>query len=824
VARKKGAKGGSRPAAPRASERTRPAAETGGHGGPPHETSGGPPHETSAGPPQDLSAAWLAATLGLCAIGVLGGGYLTALHVDLFYGAGVADSLCDFGGAWSCSSVNGSEWSHVGPVPVALMAVPTYGLAGWLAWRTRLDGRGSEANALLFAVGVVAAAFSLFLAAISAFVLQAFCAVCVAMYVVSVAVPALAWAGSGLSLGDLVGRARPGATATRGAILFAASALIAGGAYAQMRSSALAEATAVALGEPTSDPGESLPDAPPPPAVPKGEIAGGEVKQVRIQAASAAIAAPKGAFSMGPEDAPVQALAFSDFQCPFCKRLAGSLHQLHEEYPDQVRVVFLQFPMDLACNAAPLKKSMHPEACAAAYAAICAGDQGKFVQAHDALFQEQGRLGEPLYASLPGRIGLDGGRYDACRRDPATRERVLTDTKLGAKAGIDGTPNLVLNGRVLAGAQPIEVLRAVVEAEIGKDAGQLDLDVKVGTERVGKVEGPGTVDLGSYRIDAFEASIAGGKAISEPGRTVSGGVTWYQANAACEATGKRLCSEKEFLRACMGSDPVDADKDGTYSNDPPTGRFYAYGGLYREGTCADARDPQNPGDIVSGTHPGCGTPEGVYDLHGNVKEWVGLDPSSAALMGGSYFSGESARCTYRREDVAPDTKDPSNGFRCCEGPADLPDPDRFAGGKTGDRLMDFTVDELDGTGKISTKDIVGKPTILTFWASWCGPCRQEMPILSKLAEQYRAQGLRVVAISIDDTPEAAKGFLAKNPMSFDIGFDPGGARVKSRFMAEAIPATFWVRADGVIRQRTVGVPNGGERRLEELAKELVAAE
>jgi thiol-disulfide isomerase/thioredoxin len=517
--------------------------------------------------------------------------------------------------------------------------------------------------------------------------------------------------------------------------------------------------------------------------------------------------------------------AFGDFQCPFCRRLAGTLHALHEEYPEDVRVVFLQFPMSLDCTAATLARTMHPEACRAAEASLCGGDQGRFWETHDLLYQDASRLGAPLYAAIPGRLGLDPAAFQACQRSDATVARVRAQTALGVAAGVTGTPNSFVNGRSLSGAQPIEVFRAVVEAELAGTQGVLDLQVALGTERIGTVPAFDPAAIGHlahpYRIDRFEAAIEDGRAVAAPGRPVAAGVTWYEAKAACEAAGKRLCTEEEWLSSCMGSRPIDADGDGAFADDVPTGRFYAYGGLYREGICPDSRPMDAPGALTAGTHPECVSPDGVYDLHGNVKEWVGLDPSLAAVMGGSWFSEESARCTYHRDDVAPSSVDDSVGFRCCAGDVEQPDLSALTGRKVGDALAPFGVDLLSGGGTLTSADLAGHPTILTFWASWCGPCRKEMPALDALFEKYADQGLRVIGVTIDERPADARAWIQAESIGFPIGLDPDSALHHS-FGASSVPTTFWIGRDGMIRLRTIGLPSGGDRRLDELAQQLLA--
>ena len=145
----------------------------------------------------------------------------------------------------------------------------------------------------------------------------------------------------------------------------------------------------------------------------------------------------------------------------------------------------------------------------------------------------------------------------------------------------------------------------------------------------------------------------------------------------------------------------------------------------------DAHVEDDKRELLTGKHPKCGTPDGIYDLVGGVKEWVGLTPATAATKGGSYSSGDSARCGYFREDMAPEAKEAATGFRCCSGQPDPEPPFVKPGHDVGETMANFEVPLLDG-GALQSKTLSGRPTVVTFWASWCGPCQKEMPALAKL--------------------------------------------------------------------------------------------
>ncbi|MCA9704919.1 MAG: DsbA family protein, partial [Myxococcales bacterium] len=157
--------------------------------------------------------------------------------------------------------------------------------------------------------------------------------------------------------------------------------------------------------------------------------------------------------SLGPADALVTVVVFSDFQCPFCADLAPVVHALPQRH-DDVRVVFRQLPLP-----------NHPMARPAALAALAADRQGKFWEMHDALFERRGDLDDDALEDLAEGLGLDLARFAEDRADPALEQRVQQDEELAGRAGVRGTPASFVNGHFLGGAQSAEGFDAVIEQE-----------------------------------------------------------------------------------------------------------------------------------------------------------------------------------------------------------------------------------------------------------------------------------------------------------------------------------------------------------------------
>ena len=528
----------------------------------------------------------------------------------------------------------------------------------------------------------------------------------------------------------------------------------------------------------------------------------------------------------GPKNAPITIILFEDFQCPYCRKLTANIEGLIQQRPEDVRVAWYNFPMHTDCNKTGLKKDMHPRACVAAKASHCAHEQQKFWPMHDILFQRSAKLSNTDILKYADEIGLNKDTFVSCMKSAKTQAKIEKDAQIGSEHGVSGTPNFFVNGRKLAGAQPIEALVAVVDALKAKEQeGRILLDVEVQEEVIGTVEGAAStvrVDgpYGKFEIDAFEASVVDGKALSQAGLEPTRNISWFDAQKSCEAVGKRLCTEEEWLSACTGVVAKDANGDGIYSDDMK-GRKHPYGSEWQQSSyCASHRRPGDKKSILTGNHPKCVTPEGVYDLEGLSKEWVGAYPHKAGTKGGSMYSGPSARCGYFKANAAPTAVEDTTGFRCCKGdlPAD-PTADQYKGGKVGDTALTWDLPDMN-KDLVSFSSYEGKAVIQTFWATWCGPCRKELPVLAELYEKYKDQGLIVVGINVDTDPRKVKAFLKQTPLPFDVVLDTDSA-IHKQFDATSVPATYWINTKGQIERKTVGYDERKKKELDKYVQSLL---
>jgi len=120
----------------------------------------------------------------------------------------------------------------------------------------------------------------------------------------------------------------------------------------------------------------------------------------------------------------------------------------------------------------------------------------------------------------------------------------------------------------------------------------------------------------------------------------------------------------------------------------------------------------------------------------------------------------------------------------------------------GNVAPDFSVADLDGN-PIRLAELRGRPVIINFWASWCGPCVEEFPLLRKAAARHADDGLVVVGIVWRDRSEAARDFMARNGATWAAAMDPG-ERVARDYGILGPPETYFIGRDGTIVARLIG--------------------
>lgn len=464
--------------------------------------------------------------LALCLAGAAVSGVLLLQHHGEPRAVRAVSGVCGGAQTSGCDEVARSSWSSFAGRPVAAWGALFYlALAAALALALLSTG---ELREPLAALAVVALAFGLLvdlgLLGVQAFVIRAYCTLCLLTYGLSVgALIALypAWRALPSVASALV---RPDARLAVGGWVM--SALAAAGALLALDAALAGRAAARQarlLGMPIAAPAGSLQArAAEPPATPAAGVSASAAAVAPPAAGAArpvaALAPRSEASASGPQDAafwqqraqqlqetldspqkleayftqkalheydtappvaidlkdtpergplgaPVKVVEFSDFLCPYCRNLALALAQFVPQAGGRVVVYFKNFPLDAACNP-KLKQSTHPGSCNLALGAVCAQLQGKFEPYHDKVFSSELRNPQPAdVVRLAGEAGLNAQALQGCLEDPRTKESLTAQISQGNNLGVSATPTLYVNGKKLP---RINDFVAVVDKEAQK--------------------------------------------------------------------------------------------------------------------------------------------------------------------------------------------------------------------------------------------------------------------------------------------------------------------------------------------------------------------
>ncbi len=167
---------------------------------------------------------------------------------------------------------------------------------------------------------------------------------------------------------------------------------------------------------------------------------------------------------IGPDDAKVKLIEFSDFQCPYCQLFHETIGEVLDAYGDEIQFVFKNLPLE----------SIHPKARDAALAAECANEQGKFIEYADKLFANQKTWGESknntAFSNYAFQLGLDGAAFKQCMSEEKYMDKIDSDLKEADEFGISGTPALFIGDTFKNGVVQFDELKAVIDEKLAESS------------------------------------------------------------------------------------------------------------------------------------------------------------------------------------------------------------------------------------------------------------------------------------------------------------------------------------------------------------------
>jgi len=386
---------------------------------------------------------WMAFAIILSVVGLITAFFSLSEYLHIQKAGLEVPSFCAIDETINCDIVNASSYAVMFGLPTAAWGIIFYVLVLVFLFYIRLSKKDREiAASFIFWTAVVGFLWSVRMGLVSYFVLHAICLTCGAQYIVNALLLLTLYFSFKLSLADRFKKLFSGK-------IFgpALSALIIMGIGYIFASSALKNKEA-------------------------------ELSPSEIEDAVSAFYR-QSLYSMKPEDiegapywgnksAKVVIIEFSDYQCPFCRIAAFNIKPYLYEFKDKVKLVFVNYPLDNACNKY-MQSPMHPSSCVAAKAAICAGEKEKFWDVHNAIFRNQRNLNYESITNIASSYGIDKDWLVSCMESPAVKERLEKDIELSHRIYLTGTPSVFIDNRILRFWRSPEVLRAIIREEIKKN-------------------------------------------------------------------------------------------------------------------------------------------------------------------------------------------------------------------------------------------------------------------------------------------------------------------------------------------------------------------
>lgn len=382
--------------------------------------------------------------------------YLTIHHFKILTQGFTGPSFCSMGGKFDCDIVNMSSFAKFGPFPVAGLGMIYFLYLLLTSIYARIVPESAKASlALPFLVSILSFLFSIYLAAVSSFILGTWCILCVSLYLINIINLILLYKILDISF------------LQTGSFFMNYFKKIFGKSSSldfepKFWSHALFALVVVGISSFILYSHEYKYAADFEDFDHKAYLdffyAQKQLPNVEL----------KGRPLWGKEGAPVTIVEFSDFECPFCKKAALNLKPRLKEFEKNVAFYFFNYPLDKSCNPY-MQRDLHEYACDAAKASLCAQAQGKFWPYHDLLFENQPKFSQDQLKGYAQRSNLDLKKFEECLNSEETKNKVLADIEAGKTVGLQGTPMVILNGRVFKDWYNPVVLKLLIEEEIKRN-------------------------------------------------------------------------------------------------------------------------------------------------------------------------------------------------------------------------------------------------------------------------------------------------------------------------------------------------------------------
>jgi protein-disulfide isomerase len=182
--------------------------------------------------------------------------------------------------------------------------------------------------------------------------------------------------------------------------------------------------------------------------------------RVHLSPPRAAVEVPADAPSMGPADAPITIVEFTDYECPYCQRAQVTVDEITKQYGTKIRLIARDYPLDFHTRALYASRAVH-----------CADDQGKFWDYHHDLLRHPSNFSDEDLTRRAGLFKLDDAAFKACLASDKHDTKIRGSQRAGEALGVTGTPAFFVNGRMINGALPREKFAELIDDELQRSGG-----------------------------------------------------------------------------------------------------------------------------------------------------------------------------------------------------------------------------------------------------------------------------------------------------------------------------------------------------------------
>ncbi len=378
-------------------------------------------------------------------------------HVRYSHGLASGPSFCNISAYYNCEAVNASEWSTLLGVPIASYGMFFYLLLMGGALAVILTGSLAPAAFmhLVLLMGVVSVIGSVALFLLSTLVIKALCIMCMALYLINIALFLVVWRGA------FPGRLLAGCVASVGTVLSVGSCAYSAKSVAERWAARVAILGVVVLAYGNVKAPDML--------LSRLLLKAEQHKAQYVDPLPAWLAerpieiplkineGPFGDYAEGDPTAPVKIVEFADYECGGCRLFASRLHEVLAKFKGKYLFVFKNYPLDNRCNRS-ITRAFHQYACLAAHLSRCAGEQGKFWETNQFLFTAEEIEGQLplenvrnlLSSRASALFGLDRQALQECIQAERYAVSIQRDIESANALGLAGTPTVWINGKQVA--------------------------------------------------------------------------------------------------------------------------------------------------------------------------------------------------------------------------------------------------------------------------------------------------------------------------------------------------------------------------------------